>query len=79
MQIAIGVTALVLVFTAVAVYAAGAAATTTAAAGGTDAAQMTLVRVAALCTDADRAIRVAQTEIEALDAIEKVEAAAAAL
>lgn len=79
MQVAIGVTALVLVFAAAAVYAAGAGATTAAAAGATDTGQMTLVRVAAACADAEKAIAAAQADIEMLDAIEEAEREAAAL
>jgi hypothetical protein len=79
MQGAIVATALVLIFTAVAVYAAGVAAAGTAVAGEASTAQMTLVRVAALCADADKAIQAAQAEVEVLDLIEKAEAAAAAL
>ncbi len=79
MQIAIGATALVLVVTAAAVFAAGAGASTAAVAGATDTGQMTLVRVVALCADADKAIAAAQTEVEMLDAIEAADAAASAL
>jgi Domain of unknown function (DUF4157) len=81
MQIAIGVTALVLVFTAAAVYAAaaGAGAGATTATAATDTGQMTLVRVSALCAQADKAIQAAQAEVDILDAIEEAEEAAAAL
>jgi hypothetical protein len=79
MQIAIGATALVLVITAAAVFAAGAGATGAATAASTNTGQMTLVRVVALCAEADNAIAAAQTEVEMLDAIEAADAAASAL
>ena len=86
MQVAIGATALALVFTAVAVYVAAAAATAGAAtaaageaAGVSSAEQLTLVRIAASCANADRAIMAAEEEMHVLDLIEQASAAAATL